>query len=79
MVSHIEFCLPKKPPTPKNIGEGLKGSQRKLWKEALLVQYDKNKKAHLNKISPLSKNILLSLISPSIREYYCYDAWKFVA
>ena len=32
VVSHIEVCLPKKPPTPKNIGEGLKGLQRQFWK-----------------------------------------------
>ena len=43
MVSHIELCLPKKPPAPNNIGEGLKGPQRQFWKEALFVQYDKNK------------------------------------
>ena len=30
-------------PPPKNIGEGLKGTQRKFWKEALFVKYDKNK------------------------------------
>ena len=29
VVSHLEVRLPKKPPTPKNIGEGLKGTQRK--------------------------------------------------
>ena len=28
VVSHLEFCIPKKPPTPKNIGEGLTGPQR---------------------------------------------------
>ena len=28
VASHIEVCLPKKPPTPKNIGEGLSGLQR---------------------------------------------------
>ena len=43
MVSHIEVRLPKKPPTPKNVGGGLSGFQRKLWKEALFVQYNKNK------------------------------------
>ena len=25
VVSHLEIRLPKKPPTPKNVGEGLKG------------------------------------------------------
>ena len=32
VVSHLEVDLPKKPPTPKNIGEGLKGPQRQFWK-----------------------------------------------
>ena len=32
VVSHIEVFLPNKPPTPNNIGEGLKVIQRKLWK-----------------------------------------------
>ena len=44
VVSHIEVRLPKKPPTPNNIGDALGGPQRKFWKEALFVQYDKNKK-----------------------------------
>ena len=39
VVSYIEVRLPEIPPTPKNIGGGLKGSQRKFWKEALFVQY----------------------------------------
>ena len=43
VVSHLEARLPKKPPTPKNIGDALGGPQRQLWKEALFVQYDKNK------------------------------------
>ena len=47
VVSHIEVLLPKKPPTPNKIGEGLKVSQRKLWKEALFVQYDKNKYSNI--------------------------------
>ena len=28
VVLHIEVCLPKKPPTPKNIGDALGGPQR---------------------------------------------------
>ena len=32
VVSHLEFRLPNKPPTPKNIGEALGGPQRKFWK-----------------------------------------------
>ena len=43
VVSHIEFIIPKKLPTPNNIGGGLKGPQRKFWKEDLFVKYDKNK------------------------------------
>ena len=31
-VSHLEVSLPNKYPTPKNIGEGLKGPQRQFWK-----------------------------------------------
>ena len=42
VVSHLEVRTPKKPPTPKNIGEGLKVPHRKLCKEALFFQYDKN-------------------------------------
>ena len=42
VVSHFEDNTPKKPPTPNNIGEVLKGPQRQFWKEALFVQYDKN-------------------------------------
>ena len=30
VVSHLEVCLSKKPPTPKNIGEALGIPQRKL-------------------------------------------------
>ena len=45
--SHIEVCLPKKPPKPKTIGEGLIGLQRKFWKEALFLQYEKNKMSAL--------------------------------
>ena len=32
VVSHIEVCLPNKPTTPNNIGEGLNGPQRQFWK-----------------------------------------------
>ena len=47
VVSHLEVCITRKPPTPKNIGEGLKGPQRQLWEEALFVKYDKNKNVNL--------------------------------
>ena len=32
VVSYLEVRLPKKPTTSNNIGEGLSGPQRKLWK-----------------------------------------------
>ena len=50
VVSHLEVFLPKKPPTPNNIGDALGGLQRKLWKEALFVQYSLS--SHPNKIPP---------------------------
>ena len=43
MVLHFEVRLPNKHPTPKNIGEGLKGHQRQFWKESLFVHYDNNR------------------------------------
>ena len=42
VVSNLEFRLPNKPPTPNNIGEGLSGPQRQLYKETPFVQYYKN-------------------------------------
>ena len=36
VVSHIKVHLTNKPPTPNNIGEGLKGPQRQLWKKPYL-------------------------------------------
>ena len=47
MVSHLEVSLPKKTPTPKNIGDALGGPQRQFWKETLFVQYEKNKNVSL--------------------------------
>ena len=85
VVSHIEVCLPKKPPTPKNIGEYFGGTQKQLWKEALFVQYEKNKNVSLLssptpiKSIPEGKKILCSLIATNIKECDCSDAWKFVA
>ena len=72
VVSYLEVLLPKKPPTPNNIGEGLSGPQRKLWKEALFFQYDKNRKFSLLsdpisiKSIPEGKKVLRSLIAHSI-------------
>ena len=82
---HLEVRLPKKPPTPKNIGEALGGPQRQFWKEALFVQYDKDKYFSLVsapipiKSLPEVKKVICSLIAPSIMEGDCSDAWKFVA
>ena len=47
VVSNIKFRLPEKPPTPNNIGEGLKSPQRQLWKEYLFVKYGMNKNVRL--------------------------------
>ena len=47
VVSHLEVCLSEKHLTPKNIGEDIKGPQRQFWKEALCVQYEKNKYSNL--------------------------------
>ena len=47
VVSHPEVYLLNKPPTLKNIGEGLKGSHIQFWKEASFLQYDKNKNVSL--------------------------------
>ena len=80
MVSHIELCLPKKPPAPNNIGEGLKGPQRQFWKEDLFVQYDKNRNDSLiSALTPIKflpdvTKLIHSLISPSIEEGDCSDA-----
>ena len=43
VVSHPEFCLPEKSPTPNNISEVLNFPQRYFWREASFVKYDKNK------------------------------------
>ena len=85
VVSHIELRLPKKTSTPKNIGEGLKGSLKKLRKEALFVKHDKNKNIRLLldttpvKSLPEGTKFLCSLITTSIKEGDFSDAWKFVA
>ena len=47
VVSHLSVCLPKKPPTPNNIGKALIIPQRQLQKEVLFVKYDKNKNVSL--------------------------------
>ena len=43
VVSHLEVSLPKKPPTPNNIGETLGGPQRQCWKEALFFNMTRKK------------------------------------
>ena len=85
VVAYLEFCLPDKPSTPKNTGEFFWCPQRKLWKEALFVKYNKNKCFSLLldpipiKSLPEVTKVLHSLIATSIKEGDCYDAWKFVA
>ena len=82
MVSHLEVCLPKKPPTPNNIVEGLKVPQRQLWKEYLFVQYENNNNVSLLsdpipiKSLPEGGEFLCSLIAAIIKEGDCSDIWK---
>ena len=77
VVSHLEVRLPKKPPTPKNIGDVLGGPQRQFWNEAYFVQYDTNKNASLIsdpipiKSLPEVTKVLRSLIAPIIKEGEC--------
>ena len=84
MVLYLEVLLPKKHPTPKNIGVDLGGPSRQLWKEALFVQYENNKNVRLLsdttpiKSLPEGTKVLCSLIAPSIKGGDCSDAWKFV-
>ena len=85
MVSHLEFRLPKKPTTANNIGKALGGPKRKLWREALFVQYEKNKTNSLLsapipiKHLPEGTKVLRSLIDANIKKGDCSDAYKFVA
>ena len=85
MVSHLEVCITKKPPTPKIIGEDLGGPQRQFWKEAIYVQYEKEKNVSLLSapipIQYLSegKKILHSLIAPIIKKGDCSENFKFLA
>ena len=85
MVSHLEVCLPNKPPKPKNIGEDSKVPQRKLWKEALFMKYEKNKNASLLsyptpiKSLPEGKKLLRLLIFTIIKECDYSYACTFVA
>ena len=85
MVSHLEVSLTKNHPKPNNIVDDLGGSQRKLRKEVLFVQYDKNKNISLLsaptpiKSLPEGTKVLSSRIAPSIKEGDCSDACKFVA
>ena len=82
MVSHIEVILPEKPQTPNNIDEALKGHQRQIWKESLLVKYDNSKRFNLLsdivtiKYVPDGTKVLRSIISTSIKKGNCYDSWK---
>ena len=65
MVSHVEICLPKKPPTPKNIGDAVGGPQREFWKEALFVQYEHNKLLAFSQL-PYQSNIFLQEQNSSV-------------
>ena len=65
MVSYLEVCLPKKPPTPNNIGGGLSSPQRQFWREALFVKYDKNRNFILFFHIPPQSN-------PSLKEQKSY-------
>ena len=49
LVSHLEVRLPKKPPTPNNIGGALGGPQRQFWKEALFFNMTRIKMLALSK------------------------------
>ena len=35
VISHLKLCTPKRTTTPKNIREGFKDLQRRLWRERL--------------------------------------------
>ena len=50
VVSHLEVRLPKKPPTPKNIGDALGGPQRQLCKEALFFNMTRIKMLDLSQL-----------------------------
>ena len=82
VISHIEVCLTYKPPTPRKIGEALKGTQRQFCKEAFFVKYDKNKDVSLLsypiqiKSLPEVIKFLRSIIAPSIKEGGCSSAFK---
>ena len=80
VVSYLEVSLPKKPSTPKSIDEGLKGPQRRLWKEYLFVKYDKNENVSLLsaptpiKSLPEGTKVLHPLIATNTKECDCSDA-----
>ena len=83
MILNAEVRLPNKFSTPKNIGEGLKELQRKLCKEALFLQYEKNKNISIIsdpipiKYLPEGTKAPCSIIAPSIKLGDCSDAWNF--
>ena len=60
VVSHIEVRLPKKPPTPNNIGEGLSCPKIQLCKEALFF--------NTKRTEILAFFQLLSQSNPSLKE-----------
>ena len=56
--SHIEVCLPSKPTTPNNIGEGLSVPQMQLWKDPFLFNTKREKMLAFFQISSQSNTSL---------------------
>ena len=52
MVSNLEVRLPKKPPTPNNIGDALGGPQRQFCKEALFFNMKRIKMLAFSQLPP---------------------------
>ena len=68
VVSHLEFFIPKKPPTPKNIGEVLKGPQRQLYKNLYLLNKKRTEILALFRI-PSQSNTSLKEKNPSFHSW----------
>ena len=81
----LKFVTQRNLPQQRILEKALSGPQIKFCKEALFVKYDKKKNVSLLsaptpiKSLPEGTKVLRSLIATSIKECYCYDAWKFVA
>ena len=59
MVTHIEVSLTEKHITPNNIGEAIKGPHKQIWKEALLVKYEKNKSSTFFRLPHQSNTLFM--------------------